>query len=419
MNADARFDVAVVGASLAGCATAILLARAGWKVALIERRPDPHAYKVACTHFIQASATPTIRRLGLDTAIEAAGGIRNAVEIRTPWGVIRPPAQPYGDGPAFGYSIRRQTLDPIIRRLALETPGVEPLFGHAPTELSLDGRGSVLRVLSRDQRPIRLRARLVVGADGRRSTVARLAGVPASRRPNRRFAYWAYFRDLPLEHGRFWHLDPDIAYALPSDGGLTLLVLMPTLEHLPDFRADRERAFERHVRALPRGPVIDGAERVSPILGMIDMANLRRPPAVRGVALVGDAALTCDPMPGVGCGWALQSAEWLAHCVSTLPGSLDTALREYAARHRAETRDHFRLITRLSRARPLNPADRLLLAAAARDEALAGRVFALVQRRIHVAEYRSPSTIVRAAIVMSRRNRLDSGSAARTEGLLP
>jgi len=83
-----EYDVAIVGASIAGCTAATLFARGGLRVALLESRADPNAYKRVCTHFIQASATPTIERLGAAQAIEAAGGIRNGIDIWTRWGWI-------------------------------------------------------------------------------------------------------------------------------------------------------------------------------------------------------------------------------------------------------------------------------------------------------------------------------------------
>jgi len=83
-------DVAIVGASLSGCAAAILLSRAGAKVALVEKRPDPRAFKRMCSHFIQASAVPTIERLGLYEPILEAGGVRSRIHTWTPWGWIEP-----------------------------------------------------------------------------------------------------------------------------------------------------------------------------------------------------------------------------------------------------------------------------------------------------------------------------------------
>ncbi|TDJ60881.1 MAG: FAD-dependent oxidoreductase, partial [Proteobacteria bacterium] len=86
-----NFDVAVIGGAIAGCTAAILFAREGLKVALVERHGTGAGFKQLCTHFIQPSATQTIRRLGLAEKIEAAGAIRNAVDMWTPWGWIDEP----------------------------------------------------------------------------------------------------------------------------------------------------------------------------------------------------------------------------------------------------------------------------------------------------------------------------------------
>ncbi|CAB3793089.1 hypothetical protein LMG28614_03647 [Paraburkholderia ultramafica] len=75
------FDVLIIGAGLAGCTAARLFALQGLHVALVERHADVAAFKQLCTHYIQASATPTLRRLGLDRLIEDAGGLRNGVDI--------------------------------------------------------------------------------------------------------------------------------------------------------------------------------------------------------------------------------------------------------------------------------------------------------------------------------------------------
>ncbi len=136
------FDAVVVGASLGGCATAILLAREGLSVALVERHHDPDAHKRLCTHFIQPSAAPALRRLGLDRLIEAAGGVRNSLEIHTPSGWIGHHLGNDAAGqPLHGYNIRRATLDPLLRRLATTTPGVTLMAGRSVSALvESDGR---------------------------------------------------------------------------------------------------------------------------------------------------------------------------------------------------------------------------------------------------------------------------------------
>ncbi len=137
--------------------------------------------------------------------------------------------------------------------------------------------------------------------------------------------------------------------------------------------------FER----VPDGPRLDPAKRVSDILGKLDAPNERRRPNGPGLALVGDAALAADPLWGVGCGWALQSGEWLADEAGPALGDaaeLDRALRRYARRHRVALAEHDRFCSAYSSGRRFNPAERLLFRGAARDDELAGR-FALVGER--------------------------------------
>src|SRR3712207_3127269 len=112
-------DVVVVGASIAGCTTARLLAQAGARVTLVEKRPDPDAYKVVCTHYIQPSAMAAIRRLGLDGPLEEAGATPAIADIWTRYGWIT-----WQDESFHGYNIRRSVLDPLLRRMTIETPGV-------------------------------------------------------------------------------------------------------------------------------------------------------------------------------------------------------------------------------------------------------------------------------------------------------
>src|SRR5918999_1404352 len=128
------FDVAIVGASIGGCTAARLFALAGARVALLERRPDPAAYKVVCTHAIQSSAVPTIERLGLAGPLEERGAVRTSVEA---WSAHGGWQLPVPDAPR-GYGVTRRTLDPLLRELAVGTPGVEVLSGRSASRLVSD-----------------------------------------------------------------------------------------------------------------------------------------------------------------------------------------------------------------------------------------------------------------------------------------
>src|SRR5260221_2390474 len=130
------YDAIVVGASLAGCATAILLGRAGARVALVEKQPDPAAFKRICSHFIQASGVPTIERLGLLEPIMAAGGGRSRIRAWTQWGRIEAPPEDAG----YALHLPREVLDPPVREAAAAAPRGEALLRHAAHRMLRHGR---------------------------------------------------------------------------------------------------------------------------------------------------------------------------------------------------------------------------------------------------------------------------------------
>ncbi|MFK0222651.1 NAD(P)/FAD-dependent oxidoreductase [Streptomyces vinaceus] len=416
-----EYDVAVCGAGLAGSAAAILLARSGVRVALLERRSDPAAYKVLCTHSLTANAYPVLDELGLVPALERAGAVRNHARWYTRWGWIEPRAAPAGPELPYAYNVRRSTLDPLIRSRAGRTPGVDLLLGHHVTGLVRDAGGRTVGLrASTPQGEREIRARLVVGADGKDSAVAKLAGVAERQYENTRFGYLAHFRDLPLPGGigQTWFLEPDMAYAFPNDDGVTVLAVLPDKERLPAFRADLEESFHAFVRALPEAPPIDSAERVTKFIGTVDYPLHTREPTAPGVALIGDAALTSDPLWGVGCGWALESAKWLTEAVAAAAagrGDLDRSLAAYARTHRRRLRGHQSMAADFAKARPFNPVERLVFAAAARDASLARHMHLFAQGLIGPLRFLNPSALARAAAVNIRhRGRSTPASAPAT-----
>jgi 2-polyprenyl-6-methoxyphenol hydroxylase-like FAD-dependent oxidoreductase len=392
------FDAVVVGASLAGSATAIHLGRAGARVALVEQRPDPNAFKRVCGHFIQASGVPALRRLGVLEELEAAGAARGRPRVWCPYGWI----EPHGDRDDMrSLSIRREVLDPLLRARAAETPGVELMLGRAleglePGRVRLRGGGT-------------LSTRLVVGADGRGSKTAELAGLETRTRPNARFAYWGYFEGPPLGTGasvHIWFHGPDVGIVTPTDGGLMLYVAFPPLARAPAFKRDIEVELRTFLGALPDPPPIAESRLAGPLVGKLDLTNEWRTTTGDGIALAGDAALAADPVGAIGCGWALQSAEWLADSVTpALRGEepLARGLKRYRHTHRRHLMGHSRMAAQGALAKPMNPLQKLIFSAAVRDPVTAARVEAFASRSARATSLLSPRALARAARVNAAR----------------
>ncbi len=387
---DSHHDAVIVGASLAGCAAAILLARAGARVVLVEQRPDPDAYKRICTHYIQSSAIDTLERIGLLEPMMRAGAVRSRGRLRMPWGWV---AVPKESAVGSGINLRREVLDPMIREAAASTPGVELMLGYTVHELLRDGElicGAVARNSAGGE--LRLSSKLLVGADGRGSRVAKLAGVASKTVPHGRVAYGGYFEG-PAPQGApdasLWMLDPDMAAAFPTDSGLTFYAAMPIKAHADPFREDPEKALVEMISALPDAPPIAASRMVAPAQGKLDMTNVAHTPSAPGLALVGDAALAIDPLWGVGCGWALQSAGWLADSVApALVGSepLAGALKRYRRRHTRALRGHAMMIYDYTSGRKFSPVERLLFNSAVHDERLGAVMEAFGSRSIGPAQ---------------------------------
>lgn len=398
------YDAVIVGGSLAGCATAIQLGRAGLRVAVVEKQPDPNAYKRMCSHFIQASGVPTLERLGLLEPIEAAGGVRPGMHMWTRWGWVEAPPE----RAARGLNLRREVLDPMVRSTAADTPGVELLLGWSAERLLRDGGTFAgVAVRNREGEERELRARLTVGADGRDSKIAELSEVPVKTYPHNRFAYGGYFEGPPPKHspdGLIWFLDPHWAAAFPTDSDLTFYAAMPTKDRLPEFKQDPEGALVKFLADVPEPPPIRESRAIEPVIGKIDMTNRMRKPVAPGLALIGDAALATDPLFGVGCGWAFQSAEWLADSVlPALQGqeSLKQGLEHYRRRHARELGGHAFFIHDYATGRRMNPAERLMFSAAARDPKAAEYLEAYGTRQIRPQQF-MPRMLPRAIAVNAR-----------------
>lgn len=323
-----RFDVIVVGARVAGAPLATHLARAGLSVCLLDRAKFPS--DTLSTHIIQN--VDALRHLGvLDRLLATGAPLLTDLAVGADDLVVR------GFLPDLALlCVRRPILDQVLLDNAIDA-GAGARTRTWVTDVLKGGDGSVEGVCTRDADGAvsTLRAPLVVGADGRNSTVAKLVG---ARRYNvtdsERGAVWAYYEgvELTAPEATFRRRGNDIWAWCPTDSGLLLVIYIPPLSSLPLFRDGEGAGFDRMVESCtPVADLVAGARRIRKPVVVGRWQGYFRESAGPGWALVGDSGHFKDPTPGLGISDALRQAERLASFVTTglHEGSLDEQLRAY------------------------------------------------------------------------------------------
>lgn len=304
------FDVIVVGARCAGSPLAMLLASRGLSVCLVDR--DDFPSDTPSTHGIQPVGVEILGRLGvLDQLAEVSPPLEAAFLAFDEHRVRVDDAARITGSPM--YSARRVTLDAILLDAARDA-GVE-----VRTKTVVNGLlTSAGRVVGVETTKGPLRARLVVGADGARSTVARLVGAEEYHRtPAQRVFLWSYFEGVE-ERGRVWlgAIGEDNFLAMPTDSGLFLAAFVAPVRRRDEVRADRTGAYEEGVRRWPElREALAPARRAQPVQLMSNWHGFFRRSAGPGWALVGDAGHFKDPTPGQGIADALRQVERLAPAI--------------------------------------------------------------------------------------------------------
>lgn len=207
-----------------------------------------------------------------------------------------------------------------------------------------------------------LMAPLVVGADGRNSTIAELVGARKYNvTQNERFGYWTFFEGAkPGPDPAFiWHRWADrFVFGCPADSGLYLVTVIPELRELPRFREDLEGRFMEHASSCrPVAEALAGARRVGNFFGTLRFQGFFREPSGPGWVLVGDAGHFKDPAPGQGIGDAFLQVDALAPTIlSALDGSgegLDAALARWGRWRDQDAAEHYWFAVDLGKAGPV------------------------------------------------------------------
>jgi 2-polyprenyl-6-methoxyphenol hydroxylase-like FAD-dependent oxidoreductase len=311
---DPSYDVVVVGARAAGAATALLLARHGLRVLVVDRAR--YGADTLSTHALMRGGVLQLTRWGLLDRIVAAGtpAIRRTT-FRYAGDVVQIDLKPSYGVEAL-YAPRRTVLDPVLVDAAV-AKGADVRFGVAVTGVRRDRHGTVTGITgrTRDGESVRVRARVVVGADGIRSTVAEAVGAPFDRvGRSAAAATYGYWSGLETD-GYEWSWRPDAATGvIPTNDGLACVFAS----------ASRRRIGRGGLTALTGVVAASSADLAGRLAAAVPPAAFRtftgHPGYVRrswgrGWALVGDAGYFKDPLSAHGLTDALRDAELLARAL--------------------------------------------------------------------------------------------------------
>ncbi len=309
-------DVVVVGGGPAGAATAILLKQAGHDPLLLDRAIFPR--DKPCGEYSSPQTITILRRLGVADAIEALPPHRlSGMRVYAPNGTHYTVDYHAITGDHYALSIPRLTLDNVILDGAKQQ-GVEVREGARVKAIGPYKDGGRTLTVQTKAGETRIRARLVIGADGHHSVVAKGAGMAATRWQHRwphRVGIVAHYAGVTTleQYGamvvgpRGFHGYSGIA---PLGGGLTNVAFVVDMRAMKRRGMPMEQFFEECIAALP--PVQEalvGAHRVGRIHGVGPLAQGARRAVADGVLLVGDAAIYLDPFTGEGVYKALRGAE--------------------------------------------------------------------------------------------------------------
>jgi flavin-dependent dehydrogenase len=352
------FDAIVVGARCAGAPTAMLLARKGYRVLLVDRATFPS--DTMSTHLIHAPGMALLHRWGLAERV-VASGCPPVTRYRLDLGPFAIAGAPRGtDVAPHAFAPRRIVLDAILVDAAVEA-GVDVRQGTSVDGLIVeDGLVCGIRARDRSGTSFEERARVVIGADGVHSSVARWVGAPITHEVLALEAlYYAYWSGFPTD-GEFqlFQRDQRGFGMIPTNDDLTVVVVTWPVD---EFEANRHDLLGNYLRAFEADPSLAerarAGRRESRLVGA-KMQNFYRRSHGPGWALIGDAGYHKDAVTAQGMTDAFRDAELVSSALDdAFAGrrSHDEALADYERRRDESTRAMFDLTCQMASNEP--PSD--------------------------------------------------------------
>ncbi|HKF29039.1 MAG TPA: NAD(P)/FAD-dependent oxidoreductase, partial [Candidatus Binataceae bacterium] len=399
-----ELDVIIVGARVAGSAAAIMLARSGLRVLLLDKATFPS--DTISTHIVLSGGAQVLSRIGAMELLERAGGFRfSSMRTLGPGFDFSADLKAAGDD-RRGLCLGREKMDAVMLELAGSFDRVTIEQGFRLTDLVVE-HNAVLGVRGEGRiGASEFHAPLVIGADGMRSSVAKIAEqkLGAFRRsevPCARAYYYAYFEGV-ARAGLGDQLVTEFE-ASPGAGNLlcrceddrVVAAAAFDANQMSSFRTDLSANLQRHLNdSIAVGAMLAGATRVSKVRSSGLLLNTYRDPVSNGALLLGDSGLHVDPLFGQGHSMALISAEiacgLLPACFAARAGTSISAqaLAPFTARRDEVLMRHFRASERVSRDLTLSATTLAAYRAASREQWAADEMIQFAQMS---SEARFPS----------------------------
>lgn len=390
------YDVAIVGARCAGSPTAMLLARKGYRVLLVDKATFPS--DTMSTHFIHAPGVARLRRWGVLDKVVAS----NCPPVRSyrldvgPFSLTGCP--PPVEGVATGYAPRRTVLDKILVDAAVES-GAE-LRDRFPIEEVCFERDRVIGIRGRTRNGTRVteKARLVIGADGLRSIVARTAGAAITyEKPTVACVYYTYWSGVDVDCVELYPRENRFTVAFPTNDNLVCTFMAWPREAFQDVRKDIEGQYLKTLELMPGlAERILSGKRAGRFIGTADLPNFFRKPYGPGWALVGDAGYHKDPNGAHGISDAFRDAELLSDAIDRgLSGHepLEEALAEYEHQRNESSMPAFELNFQFATLRPPPSEVQALFGALRNNQTATDRFIGAMIGTVPIPEFFAPANI--------------------------
>jgi len=308
------YDAIIIGARCAGSATARLLAKMGYSVLALDRANFPS--DTVSTHIIKYPGVQQLKKWDLlEDVMETNAPPLNQVRSHFGDSLLSGTAPP--EDSITMVAPRRTVLDELLVNEARKA-GAEVREGFVVRELLIeDDRVVGIRGQPKGGSPVTERARIVIGAGGKNSLVAREVDPPTyGDHPPAAFYYYTYWSELP-DRGLEFHWRPGhFVLSIPTNDDLTCLVVGRPIDEQSSFTDDIETNYHKALEIAPDlSDRVSGREPEEPFFGMA-VPNYFRKPYGPGWALVGDAALCMDPLKGHGISDAFCDAELLSDAIA-------------------------------------------------------------------------------------------------------